>query len=95
MPVLGFVMIQEDLSPRDSLLFPKWDQDTNEVKCRQSDRFIDYLFKWRHEETATGKREKDRKERNLASSRDRVARDSHHHGSSGVPLVLSSCVHRW
>ena len=40
-------------------------------------------------------RVKDRKERNLASSGDRVARDSHHHGSSGVPSVRSSCVHQW
>jgi len=43
----------------------------------------------------TGKRGKDRKERNLASSRDRASRDSHRHGSSGVPLVRSSCVCRW
>ena len=43
----------------------------------------------------TGKRGKDRKEKNLASSQDRVSRDSHHHGSSGIPLVRHSCVCRW
>ena len=58
-------------------------------------RFIDHLFKQRHKELATGKRGKDRKERNLASSQDKVSRDSHHHGSSGIPSVGSSCVHWW
>jgi len=48
-----------------------------------------------HEETVTARRGKDRKERNLASSRDRVAGDSHHHRSSGIPLVWSVSVHRW
>ena len=38
---------------------------------------------------------KERKERNLASSRDGVTRYSHHHGSSSVPLVHSSCEYRW
>ena len=36
---------------------------------------------------------KDRKERNLASSPDRVTRDSHHHGSSSVHWsVVPVCV---
>jgi len=65
------------------------------VKCCQSKRLIDHLLNGRQEETARGKRDKDRKERNLASSQDRVARDSHQHGSSGVLLVCSSCVRRW
>ena len=44
----------------------------------------------------TGKRGKDKKERNLVSSRDdRIARDSHHHGSSGVPLVHNFILHQW
>jgi len=43
----------------------------------------------------TGKRGKDRKERNQASSQDGVTRDSHHHGSSRILLVRSSCVRRW
>jgi len=43
----------------------------------------------------TEKRGKDRTERNLASSRDRVARDIHHHGSSSVPLVRTSRVRQW
>jgi len=43
----------------------------------------------------TGKTEKDRKERNLVSSQDKVARDSHHHGSSGIPLVHSFRVLQW
>jgi len=41
------------------------------------------------------RRQKDRKERNLASIMDRVTRDSHHHGSSGVSLVHSSCMCQW
>jgi len=58
-------------------------------------RSIDCLFEQKHEETVTGMKGKERKERNLVSSQNRVARDSHHHGSSGVLLVCSSCVHQW
>ena len=46
-------------------------------------------------ETATGKTGKDRKERNLASSWDRIARDCQHHGSSSIPLFHSFSEHRW
>jgi len=46
----SIITVWEDLSRRDLLLFPEWDEDRNEVKCRQSNRFIDHLFKRRHEE---------------------------------------------
>jgi len=59
------VMVREDLSHRDLLLFLEWDEDTYKVRSHQSNRFIDHLFKWKHEETATGKRGKDRKHKNL------------------------------
>jgi len=43
----------------------------------------------------TGNRGKDRKEKNLASGSDSVARGSHRHGSSGALLVCNFYVCRW
>jgi len=99
--VLHLVTVQQDLNHRNSLLYPERDKTKRTSNAdNQTDLLITYSNKGtrnqeQDREEKKGKRGKNRKERNLVSSWDRVARDSHHHGSRSLLLVRSSCVHQW